>query len=423
MRIAMVSEHASPLAVVGGVDAGGQNVHVAELSAALARRGHDVVVYTRRDDPALPGRVRFAPGVDVVHVDAGPARPIPKDLLHPHMAALAEGLAARWRDEPPQVVHAHFWMSGIAALQAVRCCVPLPTRPGLLQTFHALGTVKRRHQGPADTSPPERELLEPMVARRVDRIIATCPDEVRELIAMGAARERISVAPCGVDLAHFTTRGAVEPTGGRRRIAVVGRLVARKGVDLVIGALQELATEGMDDLELQVIGGSGGPQGLDADPEARRLRHIAVELGVAEQVVFRGQLPREAVPSVLRSCSVVVCAPWYEPFGIVPLEAMACGRPVVVAAVGGLQDSVVDGVTGLHVPPRDHRALARAIRRILDDPTLGTRMGRAGRRRVEQHYSWDTVAALTEEAYLHALTDARPSSTAEPAPLAMAVEP
>ena len=406
MRIAMVSEHASPLAVIGGVDAGGQNVHVAALSAALARRGHEVVVYTRRDDPDLPDRVPLAPGVDVVHVAAGPARPVPKDDLLPYMDALAAGIAADWRDGPPDVIHGHFWMSGLAALEAAREIGSAGPRPAVLQTFHALGSVKRRHQGAADTSPPERSWLEPGVARQADRILATCPDEVNELVALGADPARISVAPCGVDLDLFEAKGRAEDTGGRRRIAVIGRLVERKGVDLVIAALRFLVDDGVDDVELHIVGGSAGAAGLEEDPEAARLRAVARDLEVLDRVVFRGQLPREQMPAMLRSCTAVVCSPWYEPFGIVPLEAMACRVPVVVTAVGGLKDSVVDHVTGLHVPPRDFAALAVALRELLDDPAACRRLGRAGRRRVEQGYSWDRVAALTEDAYLLALSDA-----------------
>ncbi|HET7725198.1 MAG TPA: glycosyltransferase, partial [Propionibacteriaceae bacterium] len=194
MRIAMVSEHASPLAAIGGVDAGGQNVHVAALSAALARRGHEVVVYTRRDDPSLAERVEFAPGVDVVHVTAGPAGPVPKDDLLPWIPALAAGIGEDWRDQPPDVVHGHFWMSGLAALDAAKTVRPPAVRPAVLQTFHALGSVKRRHLGAEDTSPRERVWLEPAVVRRVDRIIATCPDEMTELAALGADPARVSVA-------------------------------------------------------------------------------------------------------------------------------------------------------------------------------------------------------------------------------------
>ena len=151
MRIAMVSEHASPLAVLGGVDAGGQNVHVAALSDELARRGHAVSVFTRRDDPDFSDRVRLPSGVEVVHVAAGPPEPLPKDDLLPHMFRFARVLRNAWEEEPPDVVHAHFWMSGVASLEAASA-LSLP----VVETFHALGVVKRRHQGADDTSPAER---------------------------------------------------------------------------------------------------------------------------------------------------------------------------------------------------------------------------------------------------------------------------
>jgi D-inositol-3-phosphate glycosyltransferase len=395
----MVSEHASPLAVLGGVDAGGQNVHVAELSAALARRGHFVTVYTRRDSRDLPDRVAMRHGVEVVHVAAGPAEPVPKDELLPYMGELADGISADWGGNPPDVVHGHFWMSGVAALDAARRHsgegYPVP----VLQTFHALGTVKRRHQGAQDTSPEQRAWLEPNVGRSVDRIIATCSDEVFELAAMGIPRGNVSIAPCGVDLDLFTAEGDAEERGRKHRIVTLGRMVPRKGVDLSVQALKLLKDRGMSDVELLVVGGSSGPAGLAADPEAQRLRSLARALGVEDQVVLRGQVPREQIPAVLRSADAVVCVPWYEPFGIVPLESMACGVPVVAASVGGLIDTVVDHKTGLHVPPRDPEAVADALATLLADPQFAADLGRAGRQRVRTRYTWDRVAADTERAY------------------------
>jgi glycosyltransferase involved in cell wall biosynthesis len=402
----MVSEHASPLAALGGVDAGGQNVHVAALSSALARRGHSVTVYTRRDDPLLADRVDAAPGVEVVHIDAGPARPIPKDDLLPYIPALGEGIAADWARSTPDLVHAHFWMSGIAALDAVRLsdqAIPV------LQTFHALGTVKRRHQGADDTSPAQRATLEPWVGRSVDGVIATCSDEVFELRAMGVDARAISIAPCGVDSALFRPDGPAEERGSSRfRMAAVGRLVTRKGVETVITALACLKDAGRTDIELLVVGGSG-VDGSQADPEARRLKECAEALGVSSQVVFRGQIPQSELPRLLRSVDVVVCAPWYEPFGIVPLEAMACAVPVVAASVGGLIDSVVDGVTGIHVPPRDPEAVAEAIAQLMDDPDRAAALGRAGRSRMRNRYSWDRVAQTTAKIYGGALARAESS--------------
>ncbi|MCX7523151.1 glycosyltransferase [Microbacterium sp. STN6] len=400
MRISMVSEHASPLAVLGGVDAGGQNVHVAALSTALARRGHEVCVYTRRDDAALPERVPLADGVEVVNVTAGPARPVPKDELFPYMNDLATGILDDWRRRRPDVVHGHFWMSGLAALTA-SCTEHLNhggDRVPVVQTFHALGTVKRRHQGADDTSPAERERVEPWVARTVDTVLATCSDEVAELEAMGVDLAKVSVAPCGVDTTLLAPHGPAEARGRVHRIAVVGRLVPRKGTDLVIEALAQLTAAGRDDVELVIVGGSGGASAAE-DPECLRLAALAKAAGVAERVSLRGSLAHDDLPQFFRSCDAVVCAPWYEPFGIVPLEAMACGVPVIAARVGGLTDSIVDGVTGLHVPPRDPAAIAAALIRILDDAPFARALGKAGRERTERLYTWDRVAQLTEEVY------------------------
>lgn len=414
MKISMVSEHASPLAALGGVDAGGQNVHVAALSESLARRGHHVTVYTRRDAAGLPPRVRILPNLEVVHVDAGPARHLPKDDLLPFMGRLADGISADWGSRPPDLVHGHFWMSGLAALAAARretTGVHIP----VVQTFHALGTVKRRHQGAEDTSPRERQWLEPFVGRSVDRIIATCSDEVFELRAMGIDATSISIAPCGVDVELFAANGEAEPRGRAHRILSVARLVPRKGVDLAIRALPLLRDAGFDDVELLIVGGGGDAAGLEDDAEARRLLAVATELGVRDQVTFRGQVPRGAMPGIFRSADAVVCAPWYEPFGIVPLEAMACGVPVVAAAVGGLRDTVVDGGTGLHVPPKDPDALAAALATLLGDAGLRRELGSAGRERACSRYSWDRVAAETERAYLLTLAASAESRQLDPA--------
>ncbi|WIB01654.1 glycosyltransferase [Curtobacterium sp. MCBA15_012] len=401
MRIAMVSEHASPLAVLGGVDAGGQNVHVAELSGALADRGHQVTVYTRRDDADLPVRVALRPGVEVVHVDAGPARHVPKDDLYPYMGTFASVLAAEWFLDRPDVVHGHFWMSGHAAIDAVQ---QVQARTGgvripVVQTFHALGVVKRRHQGTADTSPAEREWVEPAVGRTADQVIATCSDEAFELKALAVPLHAISVVPCGVDTELFTPDGPVEERGRTFRVLTASRLVRRKGVGTTIAALAKLLDEGRD-VELVVVGGAGvaGADLVD-DPEYQRLDALARSLGVREHVSFRGQLGQHDMPEVYRSADVVVCAPWYEPFGIVPLEAMACGRPVVASSVGGLIDTVVEDATGLHVPPRDEHAVAAAVGLVLDEPERRKAYGRAGRRRAETKYTWHKVAADSERVY------------------------
>ncbi len=388
MKISMVSEHASPLAALGEVDAGGQNVHVAELSAGLTRAGHEVTVYTRRDAEQQPDEVTMPGGYRVVHVPAGPPRYVPKDELLPHMGEFTRFLRSRWEADRPDVVHAHFWMSGLASLMATR-----PLAVPVVQTFHALGVVKRRHQGAHDTSPAERIGLERLIGKHASRVAATCSDEVFELVRMGLPRSRMSVVPCGVDLERFTPQGPREPRDHRYRIVSVGRLVPRKGFDVAIAALRSLP-----EVELVI---AGGPQEgrLAEDPEAQRLLRFASELGVADRVRLTGQIARADMPALLRSADVVVCTPWYEPFGIVPLEAMACGVPVVAAAVGGLTDSVVDGVTGVHVPPRRPDAVAAAVRKLLSDAALRDAYGIAGSDRARCRYSWDRIATDTVRVY------------------------
>jgi glycosyltransferase involved in cell wall biosynthesis len=392
MRIDLVSEHASPLAAIGGVDAGGQNVHVAALAAGLARRGHGVTVHTRRDDASLPERVVVQDGYNVVHVPAGPPRTVPKDELLPHMPAFADALREHWAAAPPDVVHAHFWMSGLAAVDAA-AELPVP----VLQTFHALGSVKRRHQGAADTSPAERIDLERGLCRQVSHVIATCSDEVAELRRLGLPGDQVAVVPCGVDTAVFTPSGRVAARTARKRLLVLGRLVERKGQDDAVRALAAVP-----DAELVVVGGPD-PDRVDADPEVRRLRAIAEECGVAERLVFAGAVPRSDVPAWVRSADVVLAVPWYEPFGITPLEAMACGRPVVATAVGGLTDTVADGITGDLVPPRNPERLGEALAALLADDARRAAYGAAGVRRARARYRWSRVVADTETVYRQVL--------------------
>jgi glycosyltransferase involved in cell wall biosynthesis len=398
----MVSEHAGPLATVGGVDAAGPTVHVDSLARTLVRAGHVVTVYTRRDGADLPARVRTVDGVVVAHVDAGPAAPLPKDELLPRVGEMGSALAAAFAADPPDVVHAHFWVSGLAALAATRGLdVPV------VQTFHSLGVTKRRFQGRQDTSPPVRIRMERALARDVDRVLATSTDEVSELLRIGAVRDRITVVPSGVDIDQFGPDGPVAERGDRPRVLCVGRLVPRKGFDTVIRALAAVP-----DAELVIAGGPTQDR-LGGDPEAARLRRLAERFGVAERVRLVGAVPRPDMPALLRSADLVVCTPWYEPFGIVPLEAMACGVPVVASAVGGFLDTVVDGATGTLVPPRRPDRLASAMRKLLAEPFWREAYGAAGVDRARSRYSWDRIAAGTLAVYDDVLGRGAAASTVD----------
>jgi D-inositol-3-phosphate glycosyltransferase len=397
MRIAMISEHANPLAAITGVDAGGQNRHVAQLATALNRQGHSVTVYTRRDRPETPEWVDSGAGFDVVHVPAGPAVALPKDELLPYMRPFGMWLAERWsREDPPDVVHAHFWMSGVAAVVATSI-MPAP----VILTYHALGTVKRRHQRSADTSPALRVDVEQQLGVAAHRVIGQCPDEVHELTTMGVPGENITMIPSGVDVWHFTPDGPAAP---RRpwlhRILSVGRLVERKGFEDLIFALREVP-----DAELVIVGGPA--TGLADDPEARRLTELADLVGVSDRVCLVGAVPHEEMPSYYRSADVVACTPWYEPFGLTPLESMSCGVPVVAYAVGGLRETVVHGVTGSHVPPGNVDALGASLRSVLSNEEVRHRLGLDARMRALTKYDWSLCAAQIEEVYTELVDQSR----------------
>ena len=383
MRIAMISEHASPLAALGGTDAGGQNAHVAELSAALAAQGHEVRVYTRRDARRPPATVTVN-GFTVVHVPAGPATTLPKDQLLPHMGEFGQWLAADWRDNwQPDVAHAHFWMSGLATVTAARA-VDVP----VVQTFHALGSVKRRHQGAADTSPARRPAYERELGRAVDRVVVQCQDEIDELLLLGVPRSQLVLVPSGVNTERFHPDGPAEPRSGRPRILTVGRLVERKGFEDLIRALPLVPAA-----ECVIVGGR------QDEHYAGKLRELAHRTGVADRVRLAGAVPAADMPRWYRSADVVAAVPWYEPFGLTPLEAMACGVPVVATAVGGLTDTVVDGVTGDLVPARDPHALGTALRRLLADEVRRLTYAAAAGDRAGHSYSWRRVSTQLAAVY------------------------
>lgn len=390
MAIALVSERASPPAAPCGPDGDGSHLHVVRLAVALAGRGHRVTVHIRRDAPGLPDVVPLCEGVEVHHVPAGPARPLTGDALLPHMAEFGRHLARVWRIRQPDIVHTHFWMSGLASLRAAgQLAIPL------VHTFHALGTVTRRYEATAGGAGPAGLVVrETEVGLACDRVIAVSRDEVGELALMGIPAHKISVVPRGVDTDRFTPIGLAAQRGpAPYRLLQVGPIAGRKGIAVSIAALTRLP-----ETELVVVGGPAAGR-LDDDPEVRRLLDLARDMGVADRLRFTGAVPGTAVAPLIRSADVVVCPADYEPFGSVPLEAMACGRPVVASAVGGHLDTVADPATGRLVAPHSHAALAHAVGGLLASPGTRRLCGVNGRRRALTRFAWPRVAAMTEQVY------------------------
>lgn len=411
-RILMLSEHASPIARLGSTDAGGQNVYVDQVSRGVARLGWGIDVYTRAEDPRQPTLVRWEDGVRVVNVPAGPPEPIPKDQIWPHIGeflARTEEFAARFG--PYDLVHANFWMSGwVGARLRERWRIPL------VQIFHALGVVKRLHQGEADTSPADRLEVEREVVHAADRLIAQCPHEVEELVELyGASAERVRVIPSGVDVHHFfriprhAARQALGLPLDDKIIVYVGRMLPRKDVENIIRAVAILEREygqQVPAFRLIAVGGETEDVQLEREPEIRRLLGIAEDLGVSHRVTFVGRRPSARLRWYYSAADVFVSTPWYEPYGLTPLEAMACGTPAVCSAVGGITYTVADGETGYLVPPRQPEALASRLAEILSDDVLRRRLARNARKRVEELFTWPTVAERTAELYQDVLTGA-----------------
>ncbi|MDQ4149781.1 MAG: glycosyltransferase [Actinomycetota bacterium] len=409
-RIALISEHASPLGKLGGVDAGGQNLYVGQLARQLAAMGHEVDIFTRRDSELFPEVSSWSHGVRIVHVDAGPPQPIPKEDLLPYMEQFTSQVM-RWcrRRRGYELIHANFWMSALVASE-IKQRLGIP----FVVTFHALGRVRRLHQGAADRFPDERFVVEDRAVREADYILAECPEDEENLIRLyNADPAKITIIPCGFDQSEFwpiskpLARARLGLDPDEKILLHLGRMVPRKGVDNVIRGLGRLERSHGIRARLLIVGGdSEGPE-LELMPEVVRLREIAEEEGVAERTVFVGQKGREALKYYYNAADIFVTTPWYEPFGITPVEAMACGTPVVGSSVGGIKFSVRDNETGYLVDPKDPDALAERIAHLYNHPKLLSLLGRQAIKRANSLFTWERVAWAVSGLYERVLAQHR----------------
>jgi len=407
-RIAFISEHASPLSAIGGVDAGGQNIYVGELARQLAKKGYEVDIFTRREDAQLPQCLQWANGVRIVHVDAGPARCIPKEQLLPHMGAFRNNMLQFIQQHGIRykLVHANFFMSAQVAAE-LKQALHLP----FVVTFHALGHIRRLHQGEQDKFPPERIAIEEAVIQQADCIIAECPQDKDDLLQhYKAPAGKIAVIPGGVNPDEMYP---VDKQIARMRLKLppdetvllqLGRMVPRKGVDNVIQALSRLEYTGSK-VRLLIVGGEEEVCGQGFNPEMARLKQLAKDLGVATSVTFTGQRPRDELKYYYAAADLFITTPWYEPFGITPLEAMACGTPVIGANVGGIKYSVQDGKTGLLVPPQQPEVLAQKMGMLLHNKPLLQEMSANAIKRVHTFFTWQRVAHLVHNVYEKVITN------------------
>jgi D-inositol-3-phosphate glycosyltransferase len=405
-RIAILSVHTCPLAALGGKETGGMNVYLREISRALGRLGLGIDVFTRSQDPEIPEVVRLGPGARVVHIPAGPARPLARAAVADHLEAFADRVEAFRTREGLRydLVHSHYWLSGLVGLDLARRW-DLP----LVHMFHTLGAIKNAvARGSGDTEPVERLDAEVRVAAGADRMVASTLVERADLAwHLGADPARVTVIPCGVDVELFRPRPSAP---ARQRLGLdaehvllfVGRLTPIKGLETLLRALAMLRSDGLAKarLTLLVVGGAKGDEAGSG-----HLRRLAQELGVGAWVDFRGPQPQDILPDYYAAADVCLMPSRYESFGMVALEAMASGVPVIASRAGGLSVTVQDGATGRLVPEGDVAALARAVAGLLADGpgrhALGVRGGEWARR-----CAWPSVGRSMVDLYAELLPTA-----------------
>jgi D-inositol-3-phosphate glycosyltransferase len=410
LRIALISEQLSPLSITGGIDAGGPNTQLAHLATSLAKAGHQVDVLTRRDTPDLPPVVHLFPGARVIHIPAGPAALVPKDKLSSHMPEFTRACERLLRDGPTyDVMHAHFFLSGLVAQRLKES-----TNTPFVIPLQALGLVRPHHGLEAQTLPIARTEVEHALIQRADAVIAHSPQDEIDLKLYGARPRKLAMVPCGFDPTEFRpmNRGKAREALGLPDKAFVilhlGRLVARKGIDNIIRSLAHLDPN--IPVRLLVVGGETREPDELATPEIARLRQLARDVGVFDKVSFVGHRQRHELRTFYAACDVFATTPWYEPMGITPLEAMACGRPVLASAVGSLQHSVVNGATGFLVPPHKPEALAERLTQLHHHPTQAEEMGMAGLRRMRALFTWERVADQLTHLYRSVRLGDRPTT-------------
>ncbi len=407
MRIAMLSYHTCPLAILGGKDTGGMNVYVRELTRKLGRMGIQVDVYTRSQDEHAPHVSHdLGYGNRVVHVPAGPEVPLPKKELAEHLPTFVEHILefAKNKDFTYDLIHSHYWMSGIAARQLqVAWDVPI------VHMFHTLGVMKQRIARSADEREGEYRIAgEHAVLDIADRIVAATVAEMAQLQWLYQAdQNKIAVIPPGVDVSHFypippdEAKEFIGVPVNDRMLLFVGRIEPLKGIDTLLQAIAIMRKRGVLDryhLCMSIIGGEPNVSRADMSAEMSRLKDLSTDHGLDDLVAFLGRRSQETLPYYYSAADAVIMPSHYESFGMVALEAMACGTPVVASQVGGLAFLILDGETGYHIPVGNAQMLSERLTTLLGDHWLRQEMS-CSAVTFAQEYAWENIAARIAELY------------------------
>ncbi len=410
-RIAIVTDHADPLAAVGSLEAGGENIYVSELSKSLAKLGWCIDVFTRWSSTKTTAIAKLSPNVRVIRLKAGPVDYVPRDELFPYMEEYVKSFLEFVSKNKLEylLVHGNYYFSGWAANQISRH-LGIPH----INTFHTLGAVRHLALGSKDKSPKERINIETFVLNSADRVIATCPPMKEEMQKYyHTSSKKIMIIPGGVNLNRFLptnqllARRVLHLDPNMQMLLYVGRIERRKGIDTLISSLYELLRrlpEKRHTVKLY-ISGSAHPQKWNKMPdgpekeELYRLSGIVDQLQLKDAVRFIGSVNREYLQYYYSSADMTIVPSYYEPFGLVPLESMACGTLVIASKVGGMQWTIKDGKTGFLVPPKDPLALAEKIQYVLEHPAVRKKMRENGIDRVSHFFSWDAVAEQMSQFY------------------------
>jgi len=407
MNIAMLSYHTCPLATLGGKDTGGMNVYVAELTRHLGMLGIHVDIFTRSQDDHMPHVMHnLGYGNRVVHIPAGPEVPLPKSELPEYLPRFVSGIKRFAADKGINydLIHSHYWMSGIAA-ESLKKDWDVP----VLQMFHTLGKMKNRvAQSPDEMEGEYRIEGELQVMAMADRIIAATQAEEAQLeFLYGVKPNKITVIPPGVNISRFypiPEDEAKEAIGVPREDGVllfVGRIEALKGIDVLLHALALLKQQGIFAAHphyLAIIGGDPDGSNQSLTSEMARIKELCKELGIGDLVIFLGKRDQETLPYYYSAAEVLIMPSHYESFGLVALEAMACGTPVVASQIGGLGFLVQDGVTGYVVPDGDPLMLSQKLSQLIQNPDLLNRLGNQAAE-YALNYRWENITQQILEVY------------------------
>ncbi|KYC38713.1 glycoside hydrolase [Scytonema hofmannii PCC 7110] len=399
-RIALISVHGDPAIEIGKEEAGGQNVYVRQVGEALARLGLQVEMFTRKISAEQETIVQHSPNCRTIRLEAGTVEFVPRDNLFGYLPEFVDNFL-KFQQENNYVyplVHTNYWLSGWVGMQLKKI-----QGSKQVHTYHSLGVVK---YNTIETIPPianTRLAVEAQVLETAERIVATSPQEKEHMQTLVSTKGNIDIIPCGTDIQRFgcvdrqTARAALGIDPEAKLVLYVGRFDPRKGIETLVRAVGQSQFRSSDKLQLIIGGGSrpGHSDGIERD----RIESIVAELGMGDFTTFPGRLSQEILPYYYAAANVCVVPSHYEPFGLVAIEAMASGTPVVASDVGGLQFTVIPEETGLLATPQDATAFSAAIDQILSNPQLGDQWGQGGRRRVENKFSWDGVASQLDRLY------------------------